>query len=335
MWAVSNQTRFKADRCFARDADGAEIWIVAVKATFLIGLDGAVTAADEQEDVCLAPQYFGEPSESSLRYDMDLVRTKPGTDIVLHAHAHAPGGRPTPVVDVGVAVGSVSKQLRVFGDRVWKRGLTGLFPSSPEPFVSLPIRYERAWGGPLPSGDASHPFNPVGVGANAASGTPVPNCESPDAPIDSPRHNGTRAGFGPIPFHWQPRTGLGGTYDDAWRETRQPLVPLDFQEGYFRCAPPDQQIAGYLRGGEEVVLYNLTAEGLLRFRLPRITLGFRTRIDGGITDHRCQLHTVVIEPELRRLLMVWQTALPCHHTLYTLTETVVFEKEPVALGVSA
>jgi hypothetical protein len=25
--------------------------------------------------------------------------------------------------------------------------------------------------------------------------------------------------------------------------------------------------------------------------------------------------------------MVWQTALPCHNTLYSLEETVVFEKE--------
>ena len=84
MWAVTNQTKFKADRAVARSAAGAEIWIVAVRATFSVSLDGRVTVADDQDDVCLAPKYFGEPGGSSLRYDLDLVRTKPGTDVVLH-----------------------------------------------------------------------------------------------------------------------------------------------------------------------------------------------------------------------------------------------------------
>ena len=30
--------------------------------------------------------------------------------------------------------------------------------------------------------------------------------------------------------------------------------------------------------------------------------------------------------------MVWQTALPCHHTVYSLKETIVFEKERLAPG---
>jgi hypothetical protein len=109
-------------------------------------------------------------------------------------------------------------------------------------------------------------------------------------------------------------------------------VPHDFQDAFFRCAPADQQAPGFLRGGEEVVLHNLTPEGLVRFALPRVALGFRTRVGGGTTHHRGDLHTLVIEPEARRFMMVWQTALPCHHTLYTLRETVVVEKERVALG---
>jgi hypothetical protein len=32
--------------------------------------------------------------------------------------------------------------------------------------------------------------------------------------------------------------------------------------------------------------------------------------------------------------MVWQTAFPCHHTLYTLKGTTVFEKEERSLGLS-
>ncbi len=110
----------------------------------------------------------------------------------------------------------------------------------------------------------------------------------------------------------------------------QPLVAADFSDDYFRCAPKDQQINGFLKGGEEVVLENLTASGELRFRLPRITLGFSTRVAGGVTHHSGRVYSVIIEPDECRLIMVWQSALPCHHTLYTLKETVVFEKQRVS-----
>jgi len=332
MWAVSNQTQFKADRAFARAADGAEIWMVAVRATFDLQPDGTVTRAREQQDVCLAPKYQGEPGASSLLYDMDLVRTKPGTDIVLHACAHAPGGQPAESVEVGFRVGHVAKHLKIAGDRVWKKGLFGTSPGDPEPFVSLPICYERAWGGPIPGAEARDRLNPAGVGLDGEPGRPVPNCEHLENPIRSPKHTGPPAGFGPIPCDWQSRVKFAGTYDEAWQKERQPLVPKDFQDAYFRCAPTDQQVNGFLQGGEEVVLRNLTRAGSLTFSLPRVSLGFRTRIDGGTTPHRGQLHTVIIEPEENRLIMVWQTALPCHHTLYTLKETVVFEKERVPLG---
>jgi hypothetical protein len=338
MWAITNQTRFKAERTFARDADGAEVWVVAVRATFSIASNGQVAVAEKQDDVCLAPKYFGEPGRSSLRYDADLVRTKPGTDVILHAQAYAPYGRPVPFVDVSWTVGSLSKQLRVVGDRVWRNasfnsGSEDLVPSDPQPFLSCPISYERAWGGISPGDNAPDPSNPAGIGADAASGKPVPNVEYPVNPIRSSRHNGPPAGFGPVPCEWQPRLTLAGTYDEIWQNERQPLVPNDFQDSYFRCAPGDQQVMGFLKGGEEAILRNLTPEGLLRFRLPQISLGFSTRIAGGATHHRGQLHTVIIEPEDRRLVMIWQTSLPCHHSLYALRETVVFEKERVLVAV--
>ena len=332
MWALDNQTRFRAERAFVRDRDGAEIWLVAVRATFSLGPNGAIALADVQDDVTMAPSYLGEPGQSSLHYDADLVRTKAGTDVVLHAHAHAPGGRPAAAVDVACTVGPMTKQLRVVGDRIWERRGGAVVPSAPQPFASLPICYERAWGGVLADGDDRRdPFNPVGVGAATAPGGAVPNVEYATQPVVAADHRGPPAGFGPIPADWQPRLALAGTYDDAWRRERQPLVPRDFQDAHFRCAPADQQLPGYLRGGEEVVLHNVTPDGTLRFRLPRVFLGFRTRIDGGTAYHTGQLHTVIIEPEARRLVMVWHSALPCHHTLYTLEETVVSEKAIVAI----
>ncbi len=327
MWAINNRTRFEAGRAFARDADGAEIWIVALRATFSFDREGRVSIAENQQRVCVAPIYFNAPTDSSLRYDMDIVRSKPGTDIIVHAHAHTPDGKPAPHVDVAWTVGPLSKALRVFGDRVWELRSSTLMPSEPTPFVKFPIRYEHAWGGWMPQGDVRDSMNPVGVGRVAAPGKPVPNCEHPDNPIRSSLYKGHPAGFGPIPYHWQPRVALAGTYDDTWKRTRQPLIPNDFQDAYLRCAPVDQQVNGFLTGGEDVVLRNLTPDGIVRFRLPRIGLGFTTRIGGENVHHAHAMHTVIIEPEDRQIILVWQTSLPCHHTLYTLEETTIFEKE--------
>ena len=332
MWAVQNRTRFKADRAFARDEQGAEIWLVAVRATFTLHADGTqahVAVADDQQGVVVAPEYFGEPGQSSLRSDTDLVRTKPGTDILLHADAYAPGGRPARSVDVGFTLGPIAKQLSVVGDRVWRKSWRSVTPSDPEPFVSFPIRYEHAWGGVPADSDARDQYNPIGVGLDVTPGNPVPNVEAFGKPIESPRYEGRAAGFGPIACDWQPRLALAGTYDDAWKRQRRPRVPADFDRAHFRSAPADQQVNGFLRGGEEVMLHNLTPNGLLRFRLPYIAIGCRTRFGRDTVYHRSDLHTVIIEPSDSRLTMVWQSALPCHRTLYTLEETIVFEKERV------
>ncbi len=111
-----------------------------------------------------------------------------------------------------------------------------------------------------------------------------------------------------------------------------PLVPEDFDDCYHQCAPDDQQAQGHLEGGEPVELRNLTPEGLLRFQLPRVPLGFMTRLAGESRHHHGTLHTVVVEPDCRRLLMLWYTEVPCHHTLYTLEGTRVVEKIPLPLG---
>jgi hypothetical protein len=334
MWAVENNTDFDAERAFVRDRDGSEIWIVAVRATFDIRAAGELRRAAQQDPVVRAPRFQADPSTSSLLYDSDLVRTKAGTDVIVHGTAYAPNENPVGTVETSLELGSIRKRLRVHGDRVWERTALGLGPSAPAAFVKRAITYEMAQGGPLAEGDPAvrDPMNPAGIGRIAKAGDPVPAIESPDAPVRAPDGTGLAAGYGPIAGHWQSRVKLAGTYDDAWRKSRQPLLPEDFQDDFYRCAPADQQVSGFLHGGEEVVLRNLTAGGLLQFKLPRVSLGFRTRIDGGITNHRGQLHTVIIEPDALRLIMVWQTALPCHHTLYSLKETVVFEKQRNPLG---
>lgn len=42
--------------------------------------------------------------------------------------------------------------------------------------------------------------------------------------------------------------------------------------------------------------------------------------------HRGRLHTVILEPDVPRVLMVWHTSLPCRGKKLKLTGTTIIEK---------
>jgi hypothetical protein len=336
MWQVDNRTPFAAERVWVRDPDGAEVWVVAVKCTFDITPDGEPVVSENQPPVLHTPEYSGEPGASSVRFDADLVRTKKTTDVIVIGHAYAPRGRPVAQMDVAFRVGPVQKVLAVVGDRVW--GSVG--PSSPQPFLTMPLVYERAFGGVDRRSD--HPErdwewrNPVGTGFAVSGanlrGVPLPNLEYPNERVSSWKDRPRPAGFGPISSHWQPRVAFAGTYDEAWAKGRRPLLPADFDDRFFQCAPSDQQAPSFLRGGEPVVLYRLTPDGELRFSLPKIFLGFETRfLDGSAEIHKeRRLHSVIIDGDAPRVSLVWHTALPCHFKVQKLEQTIVTLKTELA-----
>ncbi len=195
----------------------------------------------------------------------------------------------------------------------------------------MPLIYERAFGGSDALQGVNDNRNPIGKGFFAKrsnlAGIAAPNIEYPANSGSSSGNVPRPAGYGPIARNWSPRLELAGTYDDAWFEQRKPLVPVDFNDRFFQCAPEDQQTQKYLTGGEEVELINLTPVGRWRFQLPRVAIGCATSFLGRSREfHRPNLHTVVIEPDVRRVIMVWHTSLPCHYTLYDLKSTQVFLK---------
>jgi hypothetical protein len=335
MWAIVNQTPYMADSTWARDSNGLHHWVVVVKGTFDIAKDGSVALAEEQLAPLLAPEYSGPDGLSSLRYDADLVLPKPTTDIVLNCTAHAPLGRPSTDFPVSIRVGPIQKTLRVVGNRWWKHGAAGGTPSSAEPVTRVPIVYERAYGGydhagPDPASHRMDSRNPCGRGVVARLGDrigqPLPNFEYPGKSVEK----SGPAGFGAINSFWSPRREYAGTYDKAWEEQRLPLLPSDWDPRSLLCAPPDQQPSDFLRGGEGVDLTNLTADGKLSFRLPRVYLTFSTRVRQRTEEHRGHLATVVIEPDHPRVIMVWQTSIPCPVDGDYLEETIVGEKVLIA-----
>jgi hypothetical protein len=291
--------------------------------------------ADEQPEPLLAAEYNGEDGISSLRYEADLAAPKPTTDVIVNGSAYAPGGRGAKEFGVAIRIDGIQKALRVWGDRVWCRGPGGVFPSAPVAVTEVPIVYERAYGGydnkdPDPRRQKIDLRNPVGRGVAADDrllvDQPVHNFEYPDR---DPAKGGP-AGFGAIASYWSPRLELQGTYDKAWEEARKPLLPVDWNPKSLLCSPEDQRPHQHLRGGERVLLANLTRDGSLQFDLPKIYPVFTTYFStaGGrrAEEHRARLATVIIEPDHPRVTMAWLTALLVHRDEDYLDETVVREK---------
>jgi hypothetical protein len=336
MWMLMNQTRYAADSTIVNDKHGARHWVVVVKGTFDICADGTTKTAEEQLPPLLAPEYLGKDGESSLRFEADMVLAKPAIDVVINASAYAPKGQPVTSVPVAIRTPAFEKTLVVHGDRVWQRDLVGaVVPSSSQPFLQMPITYERAWGGhdktnPDPSAQKMDERNPIGTGVVTSSrnriGMAVPNVEHPGGPSDS---RGP-AGYGALCSYWLPRRPYAGTYDAAWVAKRKPLLPLDFDDRFNQIAPVDQQVLQHRLGGARVELVNLTPGGVLRFDLPRVYLAMRTYFGSyarlPAREHRCVLHTVIIEPDARRVIMVWHSSLACHRTVDDIECTRIVEK---------
>lgn len=257
---------------------------------------------------------------------------KATTDILLNAQAHAPYGRPARHVQVSLAVGPFRKVLDVYGERAYYRQDRGIAMAPPVPFATLPIVYERAFGGidttdPDPRLHGCDLRNPIGRGfalkATSLVDKLAPNIERQDG---GDARLGP-AGFGAIASYWSPRIERAGTYDERWHKTRKPLLPEDYDAIFVQCAPDDQRPARPLHGGEVVELVNLSPGGSLRFELPSPELSCTSHFGKRREEHACRLTAVIIEPDAQCLMLVWQTdLLVAQRQVDYLDRTVIQEK---------
>lgn len=322
MLQLKNTSPFEPAIALFADRHGVDTLYVVVKATFT--LEPRVDIAEEQVAPVLADDYWGEPGGSSLKFASDMHLGKPGTDAAVIGAAWGAGGKAVPYVDAGIAIADKRKLVRVFGDRVWRKN--GADFSPPQPFETLPIVYERAYGGVQladPDADpdaetaAGEERNPVGIGFRGArtdeeaEGLPLPNLEDPENPIERWGDTAPPQGFGYVAPNWLPRRGFAGTYDDAWQKSRAPYLPVDFDPRFFNAAHPDLVFDGYLSGGETVQVVGMSPKGKLRFTLPCCDLSAEINVAGRRETPPLNLETVQIEPDEGRLCMVWRAALPC------------------------
>lgn len=331
-----NNTRFQHCGFILFDRMGAESAVLVIRGTFDIFPDGTLQLSEGQEPVCTSDEFFGEPGQSSVKFESDLALFKAATDVVLIGSAHSPDRRPVKRMDVTLRVGGVSKTIRVFGDREWRLSLGVGVPlmSEPLPFTKKPLIYERAFGGKDTTADneKKHAWdnrNPVGVGFRVTKSkaslhhAPIPNLEAPSNLIRNWSDKPPPQSFGFIGRNWEPRLTYAGTYDESWQKNRMPLVPTDFDDRYFQGAHPDLCISPHLKGDERVTIVNASPDAsILDFHLPSYVVG--VGLNMGETSERrlAVLDTVIIRPDDRKLNLIWRCTIPVGRGLSQLRHIV-------------
>lgn len=331
MTVLTNHSSFAASTFGALDAQARAYDVVVVSAAFSALPGKPLVPVPEQPPVRDADEFVGDPALSSVRYEGETAWLKPGVDVLVNGQAHAPFGRAVERVLVSVRVGDVHKELQVSGDRSWG-GLLGGSLSAPRPFTTMPIIYERAFGGTNAKQEGD-PRNPVGVGfrgalpRDPAIQSQVANVEYPKQAITSSRQTPEPAGLGVVGRAWQPRLPLAGTYDAAWLAEQCPLLALDFDVRHFQAAPVDQQ-STTLHGGEPVEVRNMTPDGLWQFSLPTLNVPVGLYYIKRRSSVSLKLDTVLLEPDLYRVTLIARAGILAERRHGPLVEIVVGHVTP-------
>ncbi|KAA5840831.1 DUF2169 domain-containing protein [Pseudomonas chlororaphis] len=316
--------------------DGRESLVVVAKGTFNLPLDGrAATLADTQQPLLMADTFLGEPGLSAPLQEMDFAPVKPCCDVLVRGKAYAPGGRPVTQLTAGIRVGQMSKAFSVLGPRQWQSGLLGVAPGLPQPFTEQDISYARAFGGSHPIANAPqlrHCYldNPTGCGwyprsADSADivGMPMPSTEELGKPIDSPSGDFRPMALGPLGRGWPQRARFAGTYDEAWLADCFPFLPADFDQRYFQAAPDDQQ-THYLRGGEDVLLLNLTPQERAGFRIPQMEVPVTFFLKkGGHETVQAVIDTLLIDTDTCQVQLTWRVSRPLQRNMFEIAQVLV------------
>jgi hypothetical protein len=186
----------------AADGQGRPIVSVHVKRSYRLRPDGTCQLAPQQ-----SPFLHSEAREDEERWprESDILPPKLHTDLIVMARAVAPRGTRVKQMIASIELGERRWAFSIQGDRrCLYRGPNQVEFSAPEPFESMPLAYEHAYGGADPTVPVTpprdlaeacrphpgiYPRNPAGRGyvindnRQHIEGLLLPNVEHPDDPL--------------------------------------------------------------------------------------------------------------------------------------------------------
>lgn len=198
-----------------------------------------------------------------------------GADLILLGNAYPPSDT-AGFVHVNLQAGEFAYGINVFGDRKWVRNPSeeALTPSDPVPFSSIPLVWERAYGGKARVDAGEMPFaaNPAGRGffieESAAEGQPLPNLEDPDHPIQTWQDQPDPRAPGPYPKEWSLRAHRAAEFSTEGPVPR--LIKL--KPAYFNNANPHLVLKPAPAPGEMISVTHVRPKGgACRFTVPDLS----------------------------------------------------------------
>ena len=287
-----------------------------VRAEFRLRHGEAAEPITDRPIVCSGDVPHAE-ARQGLAYPNDYVPYKPLGEWMAIGTAHNAGWGDRHKFGARVRIGDHAKLVDVVGDRSWQPTLLRWEPGPPAAIDTVPLTYDRAWGGP------AHAANPLGRGQ---AGDAMHNLEIPGAWIDSRSSPALPAGFGPLPSTWAQRKQWMGRYNARWIRDHWPWLPPDFDIRFFMAAPEDQWVDGYFRGDEPIVLEQMhPVHAVYQSRLPGVRARcFVSQRSGagaaGKPGHwgeelhfrevPLHLDTVWIDADQEKLVLAWRGHLP-------------------------
>lgn len=176
---------------------------------------------------------------------LDAGLPKAGGEWLLAGASHAPGGRPLACWSAAVTLGDSHKRLTLHGPRAAAASdADGAAIPAGTAAPSVPMAWERTWGGPRVAENA------LGCGTRAAGGWVAPQIERPERPWQGPDAPCEPAGTLPLPPGHPLRARGQGTFAVDHLETAFPGHPADVDPRGFRVAPADQRVEAAWRGDE-------------------------------------------------------------------------------------
>ncbi len=251
---------------------------------------------------------------------LDECLPKSRAEVLVSGFCFPPGGSHTASY-CRMRAGDLDKTVAVVGERFWNDGV----PSAPQPFASMPMTWDRAFGG---SGFSA---NLIGRGLDMVDGVrPLANLELPASLVTSPHQRPVPAGFMPIDASWSPRAERLGTYDGRWLRESFPGYASDLDPAFFNAAPADQQRAHAFAGGESFAFENMhPTKPLVEGIIPRFAA--RTLLQRvGVPDWEevtMRLDTLWFFPHVERALLVFRGVVPLVEDDASDIETILLAAE--------
>jgi hypothetical protein len=260
--------------------------------------NGRFQPAEEQDWVVSAGPWdtpYGVMPGDELFY-------RDGVDVFILGAARPPRGENASVVDVRVQLGDWRHAVRVFGNRIWQRGVAGLVPSPPAPITSVALSLENAFGGHITWDGLTVPYgqNPRGKGfyADAASaiGQPLPNIENPAALIRNWDDRPPPAGIGICPPDFAGR--IMAMMDPETKE-------FNFSARFYNAAFP-AMIAPRAAPGDMLTVRGISAAPEFRVALPEQKFQVTLTFDDEVTERILPIDQIGLEFQRGRMFISYR-----------------------------